>query len=221
MDDVSGTQPNEALPVSPPRKRRRPHVVVVVLVVVFLAVVGVFGTKVLYVRTFDSLVDTTRVAEGAQVWKDFFVAQDCFIEAVVEDGDAALAFNQGMTLLDETDLLARHVDFSLAAFAELSVLPWHRTLAAARESIEAHYQVWEGHLSEAQAALSGLDSDPVALAAQFQAWVDVVLAAAGAIESTFNESEAAFQRAAFDDSARSEIDALFTPSEVECSRGAV
>ena len=219
MDDVSGTQPNETPPASPRRKRRWPLVVGVV--VVFLVVVAVFGTRALYVRTFDSLVDTTRVAEGAQVWKDFFVAQDCFIEAVVEDGDAALAFTEGLTLLDETDLLARHVDSSLASFARVSVLPWHRNLAAARESIEAHYQVWESHLSESQAALSGLDSDPVVLAAQFQAWVDGVVAAAGEIESTFNDSEAAFQLAALDDSAHSEIDALFTPSEVECSRGAV
>ena len=120
-----------------------------------------------------------------------------------------------------TDLLARHVDSSLASFARVSVLPWHRNLAAARESIEAHYQVWDDHLSESQAALAGLDSDPVVLAVQFQAWVDGVVAAAGAIESTFNDSEAAFEMAALDDSARSEIDALFTPSEVECSRGAV
>ena len=219
VDDVSGTQPNETLPVSPIRKRRWPMVVGVVGV--GLVVVGVFGTRALYVRTFDSLVDTTRAAEGAQVWKDFFVAQDCFIDAVIEDGDAALAFNEGMTLIDETDLLARHVDFSLASFADVSVLPWHRNLAAARESIGAHYQVWDGHLSEALAALSGLDPDPVLLAAQFQAWVDLVVAAAGAIESTFNDSEAAFELAALDDSARSQIDALFTPSEVECSRGAV
>jgi len=219
VDEVSGPQPMETLPASPPRKRRWPLAVGVV--VVLLAVVGVFGTRALYVRTFDSLVDTTRAAEGAQVWKDFFVAQDCFIDAVIDDGDPALAFNEGLTLLDETDLLARHVDFSLASIADVSVLPWHRNLAAARESIGAHYEVWQAHLSEAVAALSGLDSDPVVLAAQFQAWVDVVLAAAEAIESTFNDSESAFQLAALDDSARQEIDALFTPSEVECSRGAV
>jgi hypothetical protein len=219
VDEVSGTQANETLPVSPSSKRRWPLVVGVV--VVALAVVGVLGTRALYVRTFDSLVDTTRAAEGAQVWRDFFIAQDCFIDAVIEEGDPVLAFKEGLTLLDETDLLARHVDFSLDSFAEVSVLPWHGNLAAARDSIGAHYEVWDGHLSEAVAALSGLDSDPVVLAAQFQAWVDVVVAAAGAIESTFNDSESAFQLAAIDDSARQEIDALFTPSEVECSRGAV
>lgn len=219
VDEVSGTQANETLPVSPSSKRRWPLVVGVV--VVALAVVGVLGTRALYVRTFDSLVDTTRAAEGAQVWRDFFIAQDCFIDAVIEEGDPVLAFKEGLTLLDETDLLARHVDFSLDSFAEVSVLPWHGNLAAARDSIGAHYEVWDGHLSEAVAALSGLDSDPVVLAAQFQAWVDVVVADAGAIESTFNDSESAFQLAALDDSARQEIDALFTPSEVECSRGAV
>jgi hypothetical protein len=113
------------------------------------------------------------------------------------------------------------VDLSLASFAEVSVLPWHGNLAAARKAIGAHYEVWDRHLGEAGATLSGLDPDPALLAAQFQAWVDHVVADAEAIESTFNDSESAFQLAALDDSARQEIDALFTPSEVECSRGAV
>ncbi len=222
MDDVSDTQPIETVPVSPPTKRRWPIIVgALVGVIVVLALVGVFGTRALYARTFDSLVDTTRDAEGAQVWKDFFIAQDCFIDAVVEDGDAELAFNEGMGLLDETDLLAGHVDLSLASFADVSVLPWHGNLAAARDSIRAHYEVWESHLAEAVATLSGLDPDPEVLAVQFQAWVDVVVADAEAIESTFIDSESAFQLAALDDSARQQIDALFTPSEVECSRGAV
>ena len=222
MDEVSSTEPIETLPVGPPPKRRWPLVVgVVVGLIMVLALVALFGTRALYTRSFDSLVDTTRAAEGAQVWKDFFIAQDCFIDAVIEDGDATLAFNEGLTLLDETDLLARHVALALASFADVSVLPWHGNLAAARESIGAHYEVWEGHLTEAVAALSGLDPDPSILAAQFQAWVDVVVADAGAIESTFNDSESAFQQAALDDSSRQEIDALFTPSEVECSRGAV
>jgi len=219
VDDVSGTQPDDALPGRTSKKRR--WLLVASLAIVVLAVIGVFGTRALYVRAFDTLVDTTRVAEGAQVWKDFFIAQDCFIEAVVEEGDAALAFNVGLVLLDETGLLARHVDVSLNSFAEVSVLPWHRSLAAARESIGAHYEVWELHLSEALAVLSDLDPDPAVLAGQFQIWVDSVVAAAGAIESSFNDAESAFQSAALDESARQEIDALFTPSDVECSRGAV
>jgi len=186
-----------------------------------LGLAGVLGTRTLYSRTFDSLVETTRTAESAQIWRDFFVAQDCFIDAAVEAGDAELAFNEGLSLLDETDLLARHVSLSLASFAEVSVLPWHGNLAAARDSIVAHYEVWEGHLQESAAALSGLDPDPVVLAGQFQSWVEVVVADGEAIGSTFEDSESAFQLAALDDPSRQEIDALFTASDVECTRGAV
>lgn len=222
VDETSETQPIEPVPVGPSTKRRWPLVVGIVIgVVVVLALVAVFGTRALYARSFDSLVATTRAAEGAQVWKDFFIAQDCFIDAVVEAGDAELAFNEGLTLLNETDLLARHVDLSLASFAEVSVLPWHGDLAAARDAIGAHYEVWKRHLGEAAATLSGLDPDPAVLAVQFQAWVDRVVADAEPIETTFNDSESAFQLAAIDDSARQEIDALFTPSDVECSSGAV
>ena len=104
-------------------------------------------------------------AEGAQVWKDFFIAQDCFIDAVVEVADAELAFNEGLTLLDETDLLARHVRSSRwSSFADVSVLPLHGNLASARDSIVAHYEVWDGHLGESAAILSGLDPDPTLLA---------------------------------------------------------
>jgi hypothetical protein len=205
-----------------PTKRRWPLLIgVLVGAIVVLAVAGVFGTRALYSRTFNSLVDTTRTAEGAQIWRDFFIAQDCFIDAVVDAADAELAFNEGLTLLDETDLLARHVALSLASFADVSVLPWHGKLAGARDSIVAHYEVWEGHLGESSATLSGLDPDPVVLAVQFQAWVDVVVADGEAIGSTFNDSESAFQLAAIDDPSRQEVDTLFTPSEVECSRGAV
>lgn len=186
-----------------------------------LALAGVFGTRAFYSRTFDSLVETTRAAEGAQIWKDFFIAQDCFIDAVVEAADAELAFNEGLTLLDETDLLARHVSLSLASFADVSVLPFHGALALARESIVAHYEVWDGHLAASGATLAELDSDPAELALQFQAWVDVVVADGEAIESTFNEAETAFQSAARNDPSRQEVDTLFTPSEVECTRGAV
>ena len=222
VDEVSDQQPIEGLPVNSPTRRRWPLVVgVLVGVLVVLGLVGLFITRAMYSRTFDALVETTRAAEGAQAWKDFFVAQDCFIDAVVDEGDAELAFNEGLTLLDETDLLSRHVDLALASFSDVSVLPWHGNLALARDAIGAHYQVWQSHLGEAVAALSGLDSDPEVLATQFQTWVDIVVADAEAIQSTFTDSESAFQLAAVDDSARQEIDALFTPSDIECSRGAV
>ena len=222
VDEESETQPVVTAPVSIPTRRRWPLIVgVLVGVIVVLALAGVFVARAVYSRTFESLVDTTRTAEGAQVWKDFFIAQDCFIDAVAEAGDAELAFNEGLTLLDETDLLARHVDLSLASFADVSVLPWHGNLAAARDAIGAHYEVWVRHLGDSAATLSGLDPDPAALAVQFQDWVDLVVADGDAIQSTFENSESAFEAAAQNDSDRQAIDALFTPSEVECTRGAV
>ena len=222
VDEPSDVQPTEGAPAGEPSKRRWLLIVGVLAgAIVVLGLAGVFGTRALYSRTFDSLVETTRTAEGDRIWRDFFVAQDCFIDAVVDAGDAELAFNEGLGLLDETDLLARHVSLSLASFADVSVLPWHGNLAAARDSIVAHYQVWEGHLGESAAALAGLDSDPVVLAGQFQAWVELVVADGEAIGSTFEDSESAFQLAALDDSSRQEIDALFTASDVECTRGAV
>jgi hypothetical protein len=219
-------EPIEIQPETPSTdvtQRRRPWrlIFIVVGVVAVLALAGVFGSRALYSGSFDSLVATTREAEGAQVWRDFFIAQDCFIDAVVEAADAELAFNEGLTLIDETDLLARHVTFSLSSFADLSVLPFHRRLAAARDSIVAHYEVWDGHLGESVTTLAGLDPDPAQLAVQFQTWVDVVVADSDAIASTFNDAEASFQEAALDDASRQEIDSLFTPSDVACSRGAV
>jgi hypothetical protein len=222
VDEARDIQPTEGPLAAEPSKRRWPLVVgVLVGTIVVLGLAAVFGTRALYSRTFDSLVETTRSAEGAQVWRDFFVAQDCFIDAAVEAGDAELAFNEGLSLLDETDLLARHVSLSLAAFADVSVLPWHGRLAAARDAIVAHYEVWDRHLVESATALEGLDSDPVVLAAQFQSWVELVVRDGEAIGTTFEDSESAFQLAALDDSSRQEIDALFTASDVECTRGAV
>jgi hypothetical protein len=139
----------------------------------------------------------------------------------VNASDAELAFNEGLTLLDETDLLARHVEVSLVSFADVAVLPVHRALASAREAIVAHYEVWADHLANSLSILSELDSEPSRLAVQFQAWVDGVLADSEAIETTFNDAEAAFESAALDDPSRQMVDTLFTPAEVECTRGAV
>lgn len=190
-------------------------------VIVLLGLAGFFGSGAIRSRTFTGLVDATRAAEGAPVWKEFFTAQDCFIDAVVEASDAELAFNEGLTLLEETDSLARHVDLSLASFSKVTVLPYHRALGLARDSIVAHYQVWDGHLARSLSILSLLDSEPTELAVQFQAWVDGVVADSEAIESTFNDAESAFQSAALDDPSRQTVDTLFTPSEAACSRGAV
>lgn len=223
MDEPIEIQAAETPSTDGTRGRRRWPLIfgIIIGVAAVLALAGILGSRALYVRSFDSLVATTRDAEGAQVWRDFFIAQDCFIDAVVEAADAELAYNEGLMLIDETDLLARHVTLSLSSFADLSVLPFHRRLAAARDSIVAHYEVWDGHLGESVTTLAGLDPDPTQLAVQFQAWVDVVVGDSDAIETTFNDAEAAFQLAALDDVSRQEIDSLFTPSDVACSRGAV
>lgn len=219
-------EPNESQPAPPPSagptRGRGPIIIgIVVGAVVLLGLAGFLGSGAIRSQTFTRLVDATRAAEGDPVWKEFFTAQDCFIDAVVEISDAELAFNEGLALLEESDLLARHVDLSLVSFSEITVLPFHQALATARDSIVAHYEVWDGHLAESLAILSMLDSDPTQLAVQFQAWVDVVVADSEAIESTFNDAESAFQSAALDDLSRQTVDTLFTPSEAACSRGAV
>ena len=190
-------------------------------VVLLLGAVGFGATGAIRSRSFDRLVEATRAAEGADVWRTFFIAQNCFIDSVVEVADAELAFTEGLAMRDQTELLARHVTTSLDSFSDLSILPFHRVLATARDSIVAHYEVWDGHLATASVVLSGLDAEPTVLAIQFQAWIDAVVADSDAITSTFTDAEAAFESAAGDAQSRQTIDDLFTPSDVECSRGAV
>ena len=221
INEPSEVQPAPASPAGRTRGRGPTIIGIVVGVIALLGLAGFFGSGAIRSGTFTRLVDATRAAEGDPVWKEFFTSQDCFIDAVVEASDAELAFNEGLTLLEESDSLARHVDLSLVSFSEVTVLPFHRALASARDSIVAHYQVWDGHLAESLSILSLLDSDPTELAVQFQAWVDVVVADSEAIESTFNDAESAFQSAALDDPSRQTVDTLFTPSEAACSRGAV
>jgi hypothetical protein len=225
LPDSGGPTVEPPTPDNPPRRwpRRRWHLVLGIAggVVVLLLLVGLLGNQSFYRRTFTNLVDTTQAAEGAPVWAAFFVAQDCFIDAVVESGDPELAFNDGITLLDETDLLSRHVSLSLASFADIWIAPFHGALAEARQSIAAHYQVWAAHLSEASAVLSTLDNDPTTLASQFQAWVTVVVDDAADIESTFNVAGEEFAAAATSDEMVATLGSLFTPSLAACSRGAV
>jgi hypothetical protein len=222
-DDVNEPSEPEPAPTPvEPRRGRGPLIIGIVIgAIILLGVVGFFGSGAIQSRTFTGLVEATRAAEGAPVWKEFFIAQDCFIDAVVNASDAELAYNEGLTLLDETDLLAGHVEVSLVSFADVAVLPVHRALASAREAIVAHYEVWADHLANSLSILSTLDSEPSRLAVQFQAWVDGVLADSEAIETTFNDAEAAFESAALDDPSRQMVDTLFTPAEVECTRGAV
>ena len=97
----------------------------------------------------------------------------------------------------------------------MSVLPLHGNLAAAREFDRRPLR----GLGRPPRGVGGNPGGTrprsgSAWPSQFQTWVDVVVADAEAIESTFNDAEAAFQVAALDDPSRQEIDTLFTPSEV-------
>ena len=214
-DTIEGPAPDE-------KRSRWPMVVGIVGgVVVLLFLAGLLGNQSFYRRGFTNLVEATQAAEGAPVWADFFVAQDCFIDAVVESGDPELAFNDGLTLLDETDLLSRHVSLSLQSFDDIWIAPFHAPLSDARAAIAAHYQVWGGHLSEASAVLATLEQDPETLATQFQDWVTVVVDDAAAIESTFEDAGVAFNAAATDDVMVTTLGNLFTPSNASCTRGAV
>ncbi len=202
-----------------PRERTR-WPLYLVMAILGVAVVGYFGNRVLYVSDFDRLVDLTAAAEGHQIWRDFFIAQDCFVAAVIDDQNPGLAYTDGVELLDETIRLADHVDQALGTFSSAGVR-WEARLVAARDAIAAHYQVWDDHLIQGEAILATLSEEPAELAVTFQTWVDSVVAADEPIRETFEDAEAAFVLAAPSPAAISEVDTLFTGSTVGCTRGSV
>ena len=185
-------------------------------------VVGLFfGNQMLYSADFDHLVDLTTAAEGHQVWSDFFIAQDCFVAAVIDDQNPDLAYTDGLDLRDETARLADHVDESLETFAGAGVKPWQGRLRSARDAISEHYRIWDEHLIDAQTILESLSELPEELVLTFQVWVDSVVQAQEPITETYESAEAAFTEAAPSPAAAAEIDTLFTGSEVGCTRGSV
>ena len=213
------TEPTIEVAAQPPKPRRWPLFLALGLLV---AVGGGFiGNRMLYSSDFNRLVDLTIAAEGDQVWKDFFIAQDCFVASVVDDQNPGLAYTDGLELRDETARLAGHVDQSLATFAGAGVKPWHGSLSDARDAISAHYLVWDEHLVEAQTVLETLSELPEELVVTFQVWADSVVGAQDSITETFEDAEAAFVAAAPNPAAATEIDTLFTGSDVGCTRGSV
>jgi hypothetical protein len=188
---------------------------------VVLTVGAFFTNRALYRQSFARLVEATRGAEGAPVWVDYFVAEDCLFATVVDRGDPEAVYRDALSVLDQTDLLAAHVRSSLSVFAGLSFLPTQRPLAAARDAIVGHYRVWGDHLASIQPVLSGLSADRGGLGPTLGAWIEEVAGASEEIRTTFEAAEAALVAAAHDDPARQEVDRLFTPSETQCSRGAV
>ena len=208
------------LPASP-RPRRAVVGAWVLGALVVLTVGAFFTNRALYRQSFARLVEATQTAERAPVWVDYFVAEDCLFATVVDRGDPEAVYREALSVLDQTDLLAAHVRSSLSVFAGLSFLPTQRPLAGARDAIVGHYRVWGDHLASIQPVLSGLSANRGGLGPTLGAWIEEVAGASEEIRTTFEAAEAALVAAAHDDPARQEVDRLFTPSEAQCSRGAV
>ena len=212
----------EESPSEPAPKSKTGLIVAVIaggLVVVGLGLWLVLGS--LGRSSFESLVRVTREAEGDQIWLDYFIAQDCLVDAVVEAGDLELGFTESQDLLGQTDALSRHVDSSLDRFNELGIQPWQGPLLAARAAIVGHYEVWEGHLAETATVLQGINSEPSSILQGVQTWINLVVEAAEPIEQTFNDAGAAFEEAAADEEQLASIESLFIPADVACTRTAV
>jgi hypothetical protein len=211
----------EPTPSEPPKSKRS---LIITITAVALVVIGAgvwFALTSLGRSSFESLVTVTREAEGDQIWLDYFIAQDCLVDAVVETGDLELGFSESQDLLDQTDSLARHVSASLGRFAELGIQPWEGSLLAAREAIVGHYEVWKNHLAETATVLQGINSEPSSILSGVQTWINLVVEAAEPIEQTFNDAGAAFEEAAATEEQLASIESLFIPADVACTRTAV
>jgi hypothetical protein len=211
----------EPTPSEPPKSKKG---LIITVIAIALVVIGGglwFALTSLGRSSFESLVTVTREAEGDEIWLDYFIAQDCLVDAVVETGDLELGFSESQDLLDQTDSLARHVAASLDRFAELGIQPWEGPLLAAREAIVDHYEVWENHLAETATVLQGINSEPSSILSGVQTWINLVVEAAEPIEQTFNDAGAAFEQAASTEEQLASIESLFIPADVACTRTAV
>jgi hypothetical protein len=205
-----------------PTKSKTGLVVAVIAIAVVVLGVGIWlALGALGRSAFESLVAVTRESEGDQIWIDYFVAQDCLIDAVVETGDLELGFTESQDLLGQTDTLARHVTTSLGRFADVGIQPWQGPVLAAREEIVGHYEVWASHLAETATVLEDITSEPSSILQGVQAWINLVVEAAEPIEQTFNDASAAFEAAAQSEEELGLIEDLFVPADVACTRTAV
>ncbi|HJU81294.1 MAG TPA: hypothetical protein VJ796_06045 [Acidimicrobiia bacterium] len=212
----------EESPSEPAPKSKTGLVVVVIAIALVLVGIGLWlALGSLGRSSFESLVTVTREAEGDQIWLDYFIAQDCLVDAVVETGDLELGFTESQDLLDQTDALSRHVNASLDRFSEVGIQPWQGPVLAAREAIVAHYEVWENHLAESATVLQGINSEPSSILQGVQTWINLVVEATEPIEQTFNDAGAAFEEAASNEEQLASIETLFVPADVACTRTAV
>ncbi|HUO46463.1 MAG TPA: hypothetical protein VM470_06505 [Acidimicrobiia bacterium] len=222
MTDPGGTSEIEpGQPEDAPRRRRWGAMVVAIIGFLAVAAGATFFLLGRPGPTFEALLTATETAETDRIWFDYFTAQECFASAVLELGDPDIAYQDGLDLLDHTDRMLAHVTSSLEHLNGVTVQNWHSEIAGARDAISAHYLVWEQHLRALDTILVGLNDDISDLALLFDEWVDEVIEAGTPIEDTYNEAKEAFLAAAPGEDYRQEVEQLFTPSSVDCTRGAV
>jgi hypothetical protein len=222
--ETEPVQPQSAPEAAAPSKKRRRVGLVAAITAGGLVVVGAaiwLLTLATYGGAFERLFAATETAETAPVWIDFFVAQDCFVSAVLDVGDPHLAYRGAITLRDQTGALTSHVKASLDIFAGLTPSSFHGRLRPAHTAIVAHYQAWDDHLVEAAEVMSEVPEEPLGLANLFQNLAQAIVKANDPIETTYNDAKAAFAEAAPNDATRDDVDRLFQPSEARCTSGAV
>ncbi len=169
--------------------------------------------------SFAELVDVTREAEGAEVWRTYFTAEDCLLDALTEDPEAIGGAIE--RLQDQTSALAGHVDVSLTNLESFGTRPWQGGLRTAQQAIVDHYLVWEDHLAAAGPVLDGIGSEPSSITDGITTWLELAQNAVEPISSTFEEAGVAFEEAAESDADRQLIESLFVPADVSCTRTAV
>ncbi|CAN5193417.1 hypothetical protein BH18ACT5_BH18ACT5_19770 [soil metagenome] len=190
-------------------------IALLVLVVLIVALVVLFSGG----GSFADLVAITRDAEEAEVWRTYFTAEDCLIEALTESPDAL--DNSIERLVTQTEALASHVDESLATFDSFGTRPWQGEIRDAPAAIVEHYVAWEDHLAKAGPLLGGIGSEPSSIAAGINAWIEQAQGAVDPISSTFEEAGTAFESAATSDADGKLLDSLFVPADVSCTQTAV
>jgi hypothetical protein len=199
------------------QRTRRTVAIVTVAVIVALGA-GLFALLA-GGGSFAQLVAITRRAEEAEVWRTYFVAEDCLIDALTENPDAVT--DSIARLRAQTDDLADHVEVSLQEFDGFGTRPWQGNLRTAREAIVAHYSVWEDFLADARPVLQEINSEPSSIAEGINAWLELAQTAIEPISATFEDAGVAFADAAHSDGDRELMETLFIPADVTCTRTAI